>query len=106
MLSILESANSCCEKLEILIPSLEKEELECLIDFLYSGTIPSDDSTTIKENLTTVFGFQEDMTFIDKSRTFINNSRHEIDQELIAKTKIKVEKIEEGSLDLIPSPSP
>ena len=91
MLSILESANSCCEKLEILIPSLQKEELECLIDFLYSGTIPSDDSTTIKENLTTVFGFQEDMTFIDKSRTFINNSRNEIDQELIAKTKIKQE---------------
>jgi len=108
MLSILESANSCCEKLEILIPSLEKEELECLIDFLYSGTIPLE-HTTIKENLTTVFGFQEDMTFIDKSRTFINNSRHEIDQELIAKTKIKQEAVEnmdenfEGAMDFLAS---
>ena len=108
MLSILESANSCCEKLEILIPSLHKEELECLIDFLYSGTIPSDD-TTIKENLTTVFGFQEDMTFINNSRTFINNSRHEIDKELIAKTKIKQEAVEnmdenfEGAMDFLAS---
>merc|ERR1739838_1266215 len=78
-------------------------------DFLYSGTIPLDDSTTIKENLTTVFGFQEDMTFIDKSRTFINNSRHEIDQELIARTKIKQEAVEnmdenfEGAMDFLAS---
>ena len=75
MLSILASAKSCCEKIEIIIPSIQTDEMENIINFLYSGTIPADNKI-ILENLTKVFGFPENMIFT-------SNIKREIKEEPI-----------------------
>ena len=57
--------NCCSCKLEIIFP-LSKEELEIIIEFLYSGQITCDDKTftsEILQKLTEIFGFPYNMDF-------------------------------------------
>ena len=51
---------SCCSKIEILCPSLVKEELEMIVQFLYSGMISCKNQNTalsISNDLMGLFGF-------------------------------------------------
>ena len=73
MLSILANTNSCYEKLQIFIPSLLKDDLECLVNFLYSGTIPENDEK-ILQNLKEVLGYPENMAFSSNSKKNKENS--------------------------------
>merc|ERR1712083_580778 len=57
---MLKSANMDNFKIEIMIPSISKEELKSMINFLYSGKMYCPDqtfATQVFDNLTELFGF-------------------------------------------------
>ena len=52
--------DSCCSKIEILCPSLSKEELRAIVQYLYSGKISCFDQevkSKLSDILTKLFGF-------------------------------------------------
>ena len=54
----------CCRKIEIFVPSLSKEELKLVVEFLYNGEIICDDKSIackVFSNLVQLFGFVECM---------------------------------------------
>ena len=60
MRRMLKSANMDNFKIEIMVPSVSKEELEIIIKFLYTGKIYCPDQTVanlVFNNLTELFGF-------------------------------------------------
>ena len=57
---IIKHANTDCCKIEIMCPSLTREELEIIVKFLYKGkTFCTDEAAAIQvvNNLTCLFGF-------------------------------------------------
>ena len=82
----------CCSKIEILCP-IVKEDLETLVQFLYSGQIfGSDRNTTftITKNLTEIFGFPS----IDE----FGNSESQIFQKLNRRKEISSENLERNEI--------
>ena len=64
MQEFVKSIDCCCCKIEVFVPSLTKEELELLVEFLYCGeVICSNKSIACKvfSNLVQFFGFPECM---------------------------------------------
>ena len=60
MCQMLKNVDMDCCKITILCPSLTKEDLEKIVDFLYSGKIYCNnftDATQVFNNLTQIFGF-------------------------------------------------
>ena len=62
MRSMIKSAGfeNCCSSIEIICPSLCKDELEGIIQFLYNGNVSADHqnfSSQISSHLVTLFGF-------------------------------------------------
>ena len=55
--------DSCCSKIEILCPSMKKEELVAIVQFLYNGKIIRTDHTKVASQfssfLTELFGFPQ-----------------------------------------------
>ena len=52
--------NSCCCKIEMLFPSLKKDELGIIVEFLYSGKISCPQKPMVTQtctNLSQLFGF-------------------------------------------------
>ena len=74
--------DSCCSKIEILCPSLSKEELGAIVQFLYSGKISCFDQeakSKLSDILTELFGFPS----IDEN----GDSKQSIIMEPIAKKR-------------------
>ena len=74
--------DSCCSKIEILCPSLSREDLGAVVQFLYSGKISRFDSAVeskLSNILTELFGFPS----IDKN----GDSKQSIILEPIAKKR-------------------
>ena len=91
MLAISKSAENCCDKLEVFVPSMQKEELEEVVLFLYSGKISQDDKGNVLENLINVFGFPENMNLTDFTQ---------VKQELKVEAEIKKEVVVDDNFDL------
>ena len=72
-----ENSVSCC-KIEIFCPSILKEELAIMVQFLYSGRIYCQDQNLIPKickNLTQFFGFPPVMKFIKMQNCQQNSSQ-------------------------------
>ena len=61
MRKILASTNCCTSDIDILCPSLLKEELEEIVQFLYVGQVSYENETNIIDDLTQLFGYPEHM---------------------------------------------
>ena len=61
MRKILSSINCCTSDIDILCPSLLKEELEEIVQFLYVGQVSYENETNIIDDLTQLFGYPENM---------------------------------------------
>ena len=65
---ILKNANNtCCKEIEIFCPCFG-DELKPIVNFLYSGTIclsELKDVAQILDNLTKMFGFEEDLFSVE-----------------------------------------
>ena len=54
----------CCNNLDIMLPSLTKDDLEYVVEFLYTGQISCPDKETVSQvltNLSKLLGFPEGM---------------------------------------------
>ena len=84
MQNILKNANYCCKVLEIVSPC-SKNELEYIVNFLYSGKISclkQFDILQVQENLTKIFGFPENLfSFENPSKTNLEKG-HKIEEKL------------------------
>ena len=63
---ILQNLDCCCCKIEMFFPTLPKDELEIVIEFLYNGEIIYSDQNVVSKmfsNLTKLFGFPNCMSF-------------------------------------------
>ena len=82
MNEILKSAKmDFCQDLEIIFPSLTKEELGTIIKFLYHGQIVCDAKISTSEIihiLTNIFGFPSSMDFSAESSTSAMNYDTEV----------------------------
>ena len=97
MRDILKSAANCCNIIEIFCPC-PKNELEYVIEFLYTGNITCDEDTDMVEilnNLTDLFGFPLNLTEnIDKDfKKSKNKEEYEIEE-------LNSEEFEESFTDL------
>ena len=61
MRKILSSTNCCTSDIDILCPSLLKEELEEIVQFLYIGQVSYENETNIIDDLTQLFGYPDHM---------------------------------------------
>ena len=61
MRKILSSTNCCTSDIDILCPSLLKEELEEIVQFLYVGQVSYENETNIIDDLTQLFGYPDHM---------------------------------------------
>ena len=61
MRKILASTNCCTSDIDILCPSLLKEELEEIVQFLYVGQVSYENETNIIDDLTQLFGYPDHM---------------------------------------------
>ena len=71
---------SCC-KIEIFCPSIPKEELEIMVQFLYSGRIYCQDQNLVPKickNLTQLFGFPPVMKFIKVQNNYQEQNASQI----------------------------
>merc|ERR1712001_382499 len=69
---------------------MQKEELEEVVLFLYSGKISQDDKGNVLENLINVFGFPENMNLTDFTQ---------VKQELKVEAEIKKEVVVDDNFD-------
>ena len=61
MRKILSSTNCCTSDIDILCPSLLKQELEEIVQFLYIGQVSYENETNIIDDLTQLFGYPDHM---------------------------------------------
>ena len=80
---LLSVHNECCGNIEILCPSSE-DELESIVNFLYSGKASSlkvNGIAVILENLTKIFGFPEKLFPVEDCSTLNTMTNLKINEE-------------------------
>ena len=68
MRQIVKSLECNCQKIEIIFASLSKEEIELMVEFLYSGQITNNDplsSNLVVSNLKEILGFPDFVNFVE-----------------------------------------
>ena len=94
MQNILKNANHCCKVLEIITPC-SKNELEYIVNLLYSGRISclkQFEMLQVQENLTKIFGFPASLfTYENPSKSNLEKG-HKIEEKLEVSDEITDEK--------------
>ena len=81
MRKILSSTNCCTSDIDILCPSLLKEELEEIVQFLYVGQVSYENETNIIDDLTQLFGYPDHMDLYIQTETIYADENFDVDEQ-------------------------